>query len=792
MLAKRPWLTVMMVLVLAAGIGVNTTVFTLFNAVLVRGLPFPESDRLFFVESVNLKRDRQGMQSSYPDFLDWRAETRAFEDLAAYASSAFNLSDDAAAPERLSGVRVTANAFQALRVEPVLGRHFLPEEDQAGAGDVVLIGHGVWRDRYGSDPAIVGKTIRIDERPHTVVGVMPPKFRFPSNAELWTPLAADGDWLERDARRLGVFGRLAAGETRTSAQGELDLIATRLQQEYPKENDAVGVRVLSGNEQFNGGEIRTMFLAMLGAVGFVLLIACANVANVQLTRAADREREISIRTALGAGRWRIVRQLLIESLALSAAGGALGLALTVAGVRMFDNATVEQRPYFIDFRFDWMVFAYLAGVCLVTGVVFGLAPVVHALRTNVNSSLKEGSRAQTGGRGARRFSTAMVIGQVALSVVLLVGAGLMLRSFWNLYGMDLGVRTEGRLVGLVALPQLKYPEPADQLAFHEALMPKLRNLPGVRAAASSSALPAQGFSGRRVEIEGAPAEDPGQRPSEAMVVVGEGYFRTMEATLLQGRDFDPTDRAEAPQAAIVSESFARKYWPETEALGKRLKLEGGEDRGWITVVGVSPDIRQNTASEREVRPVVYRPFRQEPGAFTYFLLHSGSGAAALADSFRAAVAEVDPNLPVQDVMTLEKRMERSRWAYAVFGSAFSAFAVIALTMAAVGVFALVADSVRRRIPEFGVRLAFGANSGQILRLVFSQAMARVGAGVALGLPAAYGASLMIESMLVGVDPSDAYTLGGVSAILLATALLACWLPARRTMRIDPAVALRNE
>jgi predicted permease len=791
-LAKRPWLTAMMMLVLAAGIGVNTTVFTLFNAVLRRSLPFPEGERLLFLESVNLKQNERGALTSYPDFADWRDASRELEGLAAYSETEFNLSDDAAAPERLSGALVTANAFRTLRVEPLLGRHFLPEEEQPGRGDAVLLSHGLWRDRYGSNPAIVGKTVRIDERPRTVVGVMPPKFRFPAEEDLWLPLAAQDDWLKRDSRRLAVFGRLAPGATRLSVQGELELIATRLQQEHPKENDGVGVRALTGNEQFNGGEIRTLFLAMLGAVGFVLLIACANVANVQLMRAADREREISIRTALGAGRWRVARQLLIESIVLSSAGGAVGLLFAVAGVRLFDLATVEQRPYFIDFHFDAVVFAYLTGVCLVTGILFGLAPVVHALRTNVNSSLKEGSRAQTGGRGARRFATAMVVGEVALSVVLLVGAGLMLRSFWNLYQMDFGVRTENRLIGSLSLPQLKYPEPADRLAFHEAVLPRLRSLPGVRGATSASALPSQGYSGRRVEIEGAPAEDPGRRPSEAMVVIGDDYFQTMEATLLQGRDFTPADRTEAPHVAIVNQSFAAKYWPARDVLGKRLKLDGGEDRGWITVVGVSPDIRQNSANEREVRPVVYRPFRQEPGAFSFFIVHAGAQPAALADSVRAAVADIDPNLPMQDVISLEERLARSRWGYSLFGSVFSLFGAIGLVMASAGLFALVADSVRRRIPEFGVRLAFGARPGQILKLIFSQAMKRVGAGVVLGLPAAYGASEMLESVLVGVGASDALTLLGVSAVLLGAALAACWLPARRALRIDPAVALRNE
>jgi predicted permease len=791
-LAKRPWLTAMMALVLAAGIGVNTTVFTLFNAALVRSLPFPEGDRILFLESVNLSRGGEGMDSSYPDFADFRDETKEFESLAAFSTDGYNISDDATTPELLNGARVTANAFRTLRVKPVIGRDFAPGEDQPGADAVVLLSHGIWQDRYGADPAILGETIRIDEEPHTVIGVMPQDFRFPTESVLWLPLAPKGDWLKREFRGVAVVGRLAEGATLTSAQGEMDVIATRLRQEHPETNDGIGVQLLSGNEKFNGGQIQALFIAMLGAVGFVLMISCANVANVQLMRAADREREISIRTALGAGRWRIVRQLLIESVALSTLAGIAGLGLSLVGVRLFDIATAELRPYFVDFRFDATVFSYLALICLLSGILFGLAPVVHALRTNVSASLKDGARGQTGGKGAGRFSTAMVIGQVALSTVLLVAAGLMVRSFWNLYRLDLGVKTENRLIGLISLPQLKYPEAADRLAFFDALMPKLQALPGVQSVTSSSELPGQGYSGREIEIEGAPPDDAAKRPSEAQLVINTDYFRTLGATLIRGRDFTPTDTQDAPAVAIVNQGFAQKYWPGEDAVGKRLKIGNEEPREWITVVGVSPDIRQNSMSDREVRALVYRPFRQAPSGLGYLVVHTHAPAASMAASLRSVVAELDPNLPVQDVMSLDARLERSRWGYRVFGSVFSVLAAIALAMAALGVFALVADSVRRRVPEFGVRLAMGAAPGQILRLVLSQAMRRVAVGVALGLPAAYFASRMLQAVLVGVDPSDAATLGGVTLFLTAIALAACWLPARRVVEIDPASALRNE
>lgn len=791
-LGKRPWLTLMIVMVLAAGIGVNTTVFTLFNAVLVRGLPFPDGDRLLFVDSNDLPNDRDDLATSYPDFLDRKAGTTAFTDLAGYSGGEFNLSDDAAAAERREGSRITANLFSLLQVQPVVGRDFLPEEDQPGAKPVVLLSHGLWQERYGGSDDVIGQQLRVDEHPHTIVGVMPRGLRFPTDSELWMPLVAEGDWLDRDARRMGVVGRLVDGATRDTAQAELEVVSERLQREYPETNKTIGVNVLTANENFNGGNIETLFLAMLGAVGFVLLIACANVANVQLTRAADREREMSIRTALGAGRWRIVRQLLIESVMLAVAGGLVGLVFAYIGVRLFDDATFPFRPYFIDFRFDGVVFAYLGGMCVAVGLLFGMAPAVHALRTNVNESLKEGSRGQTGGTGAAKFRTAMVIGEVALSVVLLVGAGLFMRSFWTMYTLDLGVETDSRLIGRVVLPELKYGEQDQQRTFRDAALAKVRALPGVRGATVTSHLPGRGGNGRAVEIEGQPVEDLEQAPSEAMLRIETGYFDVWGTPVLEGREFTAADAADALDVAIVNRAFADTYWPGETAVGKRLKLGAEPDRPWITVVGVGPNIRQNGASVPEVRPAIYRPQAQSSSRGMFFVADTAVPPATLARSVRQAIAQVDPDLPVLGLMAFEERLSEDLWGVRVFGTVFAVFAAVALVLAAVGVFALVADSVRRRVPEFGIRLALGAAPRQIFRLVMSGALRRVGLGVVLGLPMAYGAAQVIQSVLVGVDASDLLTLGGVAGFLLAVAVVACWLPARRVTQIDPGSALRQE
>ncbi len=791
-LTKRPWLTAMLVAVLAAGIGVNAIVFTLVDAVLIRGLPFEDGDRILYIEGDNLPKGQRETRVSYPDFEDFRAESKTFESLAAFLTYQVNLSDDATTPERFDAAELTPNAFGLLRVRPVIGRDFQAGDDQPGAEKVVLLGDGAWRNRYGADPAIVGKTVRIDEIPCTVIGVMPPGFRFPVEADLWTPLVAEGDVLKRDVRRLSLFGRLAPEATLADARVELEQLAGRLRTQYPDTNEGQGAVVMTFNDNYNGGDVRDIFLAMSGAVGFVLLIACANVTNVQLTRAAERSREISIRTALGAQRGRIVRQLMIESIVLAALGGLVGFVFSGLGIRAFDIATRPFRPYWIDFSFNATVFGYLAAVCLGSGVLFGLAPAVHAVRTSVNESLKQGSRGQTGGAGSRRFSSMMVVGQIALSIVLLFGAGLLMRSFWNLYHLNLGVNTDNILTGDVSLPKSKYPGDAERRAFQEALMRRVRALPGVASATAASHLPGQGSSARAVEIEGKPEPDANKRPNELAIFIDTGYFETLGAALLRGRAFSPTDTPDAPAAAVVNQAFAEKYWPGEDPLGKRMKIGDKGERPWVEVVGVSPNIRQSIAKELADRPILYLPYSQAPSSYRRLIVRGQVAAASLADPVRAAVAELDPYLPVYEIETLDERLDRSRWPYRVFGSVFLVFGAIAVILAAVGVYALVADSVRRRVPEFGIRLALGAEPTQILRLVLGHGLRRVAAGLAMGLPAAYFAARILNAMLVGVEPSDPLTLGSVAVFLLGVAVAACWIPARRAMRVDPGVALRDE
>ena len=508
LLLKDRFVSLMAVLALGLGLGATSTVFTCVNAVLLRGLPYPHADRLLHIDTRHAETS-QSDGISYPDFLEVRAQTRAFESLAAFEDGTMNVSDEGHAPERLSGVWMSANAFDTLGQPPVIGRGFAVGEDEPGAEPVVILGHAVWTDRYGADPAVLGRTIKINEAPATIIGVMPKGMRFPMESDLWQPLVPDGKRAKRTARYLSVLGRIREGTTVSEARAEVATVFGRLAQQYPESNKGLEAVVMPYNDRFNGGPIKLVFLALMAAVGFVLLIACANVANLMLARSTRRAREIAVRVSLGATRGGIVRQLLVESLLLATIAGALGLALSSLGVRLFDQAVANTgKPYWILFTIDHTVLAFLAVVCLGTTILFGLAPALHVSRTDVHETLKQGGRGGTTGRRARRFTTGLVVAQLALTVVLLTGAGLMIRSFLTLYRMDLGIRTERVLTMRMTLADRKYPTPADWLAFHDRLAERVGSVPGVRSASLASALPARGGGSLGLQIEGEDALPP--------------------------------------------------------------------------------------------------------------------------------------------------------------------------------------------------------------------------------------------------------------------------------------------
>ncbi len=617
LLIKDRWFTLVAVTALALGIGVNATVFTFVNAVLIRGLPFDEPDRIMSLAERNLARGTD-FGVSYLDFEDWRAAQKTFKGLAAFSGQTMNVSDEGNTPERYVGPCISANAFKLIGQRPVLGRDFLPEDDKPGAPPVAILGGGIWKSRYGSDPAILGRIIKINEVPTTVIGVMPEGMKFPFSADLWLPLSSmPGLANQKRAQHFGlqVFGRLADGVSREQAQSEIAGIAARLAKDFPESNKDVGATVMSFNQRVNGGQIRLVFLSLMGAVGFVLLIACANVANLLLARSAQRAREVGVRVSLGATRWRIVRQLLAESVLLAVVSGLLGFWIAVAGTRWFEAITQDVgKPYWIHFTMDGRVFAFFAAVCLATGIIFGLAPALHISKTDINEVLKEsGGRSGSGGLRARRWTSILIVVEVALTLVLLAGAGFMIRSFMTLYRLDLGIETAHLLTMNLQLPDRKYPTPEQRAAFYQRLDERLRAISSIRAGTIATNAPFGFGQAYRLTVDGRPAPASEQPPQVTRVVVGPRYFDTIGLRLLRGRAFADADGTTGHEVAIVNQRFVSMHFPNEDPVGRRIKLvpdpSTGPEPPFVTIVGISPTVRQRAVQEPDPDPVVYVPYR---------------------------------------------------------------------------------------------------------------------------------------------------------------------------------------
>jgi predicted permease len=800
MLVKDRWFTLVAVLALALGIGVNTTVFTFVNAVLIRGLPFDEPHEIFVVNTRITTENRDG-PVSYPDFEDMRAQSQTFAGFGAFQPSTMNVSDSGHAPERTSGALVTANTFGLLRQPTHLGRDFAAGEDRPEAPPVVMLGYGIWKSRYGGDPNVVGRVIKVNEIACTVIGVMPEGMKFPVNADMWRPLVNEGARQKRETRGLMVFGRLKPGVSRAEAQAELSAIAARLKQEYPETNKDTDARLMTFNERFNGGQIRVVFLALLGAVGFVLLIACANVANMLLARSAHRSREVAVRIALGATRGRVVGQLLVESVMLSSLGGLLGLALTYVGVQLFERAVSDTgKPYWIEFTFDPVVFAYLAAICVGTGIVFGLAPALQVSKTNVNDILKEGGRGTAGGRRARVFRSTMVVVELMLTVVLLVGAGLMIRSFLNLYSLDLGIDTRQILTMQMGLTELKYPKPEQRRIFFDALLPRLEAIPGMQSVALTTSLPAGGAEPRELEIDGRPKSENERAPRISTLVVSPRYFEVIGVGVQRGRGFTATDGAEGSEVTIVNERLASQFFANDDPIGKRIRVRtpargpfpAGPVGPWLAIVGVTPTVRQGDQQAIDPAAVAYVPYRQEAGGFTHIIARSSVEPATLATLMRQAVQTVDVDQPVYNVRTLDEFLAQMRWPFRVFGTMFTIFAIIALVLSAVGIYAVTAYSVTQRTQEIGVRMALGAQTGQVSWLILRHGLVQLAIGLTLGLAGGLGVGTVLQGIIVQVPPRDPVTFGAIVAVLVVVTIAACLIPARRAAHLDPLTALRVE
>ena len=807
LLLKDKWFSLVAAVALALGIGVNATVFTFVNAVLIRGLPIADPDRTMAIDSFDRVRN-QGRGVSYLDYRDWRENTRAFDAFGAYSGTIANLSDEGQPPERYNGSFLSANTFGVLGMRPVIGRDFVPDDDQPGAQSVALIGHTVWVNRYGKSPDVIGKTVRINDNPSTIIGVMSEGVRFPFNTDVWLPLSQMTGLLEqkRNARPLQTFGHLAPGVTRAQGQAELINISKKIEQENPETNKDIQARVQTFNEQQNGGPIRVVFLSLMGAVAFVLLIACANVANLLLSRAANRAREISVRVSLGASRWRVVRQLLMESVLLSVIAGIAGLGIAMIGIRLFDRATADVgRPYWIQFTMDGTVFAFFAAVCLGTGVIFGLAPALHSTKVDVNEILKEGGRSGTAGVRSRRLTGALMIVEIVLTVVLLAGAGFMMRNFVTMYRLDLGIDTSQLSTMSLALPDRKYPSLEQRLAFYERLQERLTANPKIENVTVTSNVPLQGGFLRKLTIDGKPLDQGQQAPNVTMLTIDPRYFATLGMPVQRGRGLSDEDGMTGRESAVINQRFAALHFPNEDPIGRRITLAidlqgGAAPQGGIpvsltaTIVGIVPNLRQRDFQLPDPDPIAYLPFRTDPRGFMNLIVRSAGDPNAMTPIIREEVRAIDADLPLFGIRTMDDALAQARWPFRIFGSMFAIFALIALVLSAVGLYAVTAYAVSQRTQEIGVRMALGAQGNEVAWLFLRRSLIQLGIGLALGIAGGFGVGFLFSQtqLLIQNQAGDPLTLGGIAILLSVVAGIACFVPAKRATKLDPLVALRRD
>ena len=780
---------------LAIGIGANTAIFSVVDAVLLAPLPYADPARLMVVWETMPDNDKRGAAPA--NFLDWRRESRAFSGLAGYFATTRTLTTGDA-PERVRTASVSGNLFSLLGAVPAIGRTFVPSEDASGAADLAVLGDGMWRSRFGADPSIVGRTIRLDDRSIVVVGVMRPDFRFPERVELWTigvrgvPALSgfpEDITVQRDIHYFTVIGRLAPGVAENAAQREMSAIARRIGQRFP-DNAELGVNV-EPLRQAVVGDTRAPLLMLLGAVGFVLLIACTNVANLVIARASARGREFAIRTAIGATRRRLLAQVLTESVMLSAVGGALGVALAAAGTRLLVAASPIELPSVAHVAIDPRALAFTALLALVTGLLFGMIPALHVSGVSVERALRDASAKSTGGQSKRRARSALAVAEIALSLALLIGAGLFVKSFARLLAVDPGFRPEHLLTMQLSLSPNAYGEKPRQAAFFDRLMERAASLPGVRSVGVVSNLPIGGGSmNRGVRIDGRPSPR-ANGPTTEYQSVGGAYFATMGIPLRAGRLFGAEDAPTGAPVAVIDEALAQRYFPGENPIGRRLGFGSPSGDVQRTIVGVVGDVR-HFGLDQAAEPEVYVPVHQDPNRTMTIAIRTISDPEALVPAMRAAVRNLDPAQPISSVATMDQRLADSVARPRFLMLLLAAFAVVALFLASLGVYAIMATNVESRRREIGVRLALGARPLDVLRQVMGEGGRLVAAGVLTGLAMALGATRLLSSLLFGVAPSDPMTFAAMTTLLVGIAMLATWLPARRAARVDPLVALRAE
>jgi putative ABC transport system permease protein len=786
---KSPVFTFVVVLTLALAVGASTSVFSVVHGILLQPLPQPEPDRLLWIEA--LTEGEEGA-FSYPNFADWRAASRTVAQAAAFHSGSLNLSGESGEPERLIGMYVNAEFFSVLGIKPLAGRWFAPGEDKRGGPRVAVISEDLWERRYGRDPGVVGRTIRLGGNPFTVIGVVDREEKLPEYGEVWIPLGLTYEELEnRNMVYLGAVGRLAPGATLKEARSEASAIAERLARQYPESSTGFGIG-LKPLQDVLVGEVRTQLLILLGAVLFVLLIACANIANLLLVRATAREGEVAIRSALGAQKGRIIRQLLTESVALAFLGGAAGMALALWMTKALVALAPASTPRIDEVAVDGPVLLFALGVTLATGLLFGLAPTLQAARPNLTGALKEGSRGSRG-RASTRARNTLVVAEIALAVMLLAGAGLLLRSFSQLQKVDLGFQAENVLKLHLTLPDARYDEDAKLRAFVDGLTERLEALPGVESAGVTVwGLPLTGgVNVWSFTVAGRPPVPQGQEDIIRSSMATPGFFRTLGIRMARGRSLEERDRDGAPPVAVINEAAARRFFPNEDPLGKRIVLDPEAAPNGVEIVGILRDFKQNTLVE-DIEPQMFVPFAQIPKTSLAVVVRTASDPAALTPAVAARVRELDPDLPVYAVRTMEEVLATSSAQPKFYMLLLGGFALIALVLAAVGIYGVIGYTVRQRTQEIGIRMALGATRDRVLRMVVRQGMTLALSGAAAGLAGALIASRWMQSLLYQVSAMDPAIYSTVAMVLVAVAAIASWLPARRAAGTEPLLALRGQ
>ncbi len=784
-LTMTPGFSAVAILTLALGIGATTAIFSVVNGVLLRPLPYPHSESLVRVHEILQRFGRFAVAPA--NFLDWRQQNTVFEHIAAYNSTGATM-QTASGPERVQGALVSWDVFDLLQVAPAFGRTFRPEEDVPGKDDVIVLSHALWQRRFNGNPAFVGQSVTLNGAPVTVIGVMPAGFTFAGESEFWRPLALNPANATRGGHFLAVIARLKPGVSVEQAGVEMKMIAERLAIQYPDSSASETAEVI-GLQENVVQRIRPALLIILAAVGVLILIACANVANLLLVRASIRGKEIAIRTALGAGRLRLTLQMLVESLVLALAAGVAGVSIAYWAIRPIQTLGAATIPRAGSITIDGTVLAFALLVSLATGVLFGLAPAWQASRATIGSVLKEGGRSSTTS-GGRWIRNGLLVAEVAMSVVLLVGAALLLRSFARLIHVDPGFRPEQVLAFRVALPETAYEQSHLRIAFFDKLMDRLESLPDVAAAAVIQTLPMRGDYHLSFTIEGRPPAGPNQEPSANYRVITPSYFKAMGIPLLRGRPFTRDDREKSPMVAIVDQTFVDRYFPDEDPTGKGIDIGNGTD-GFYKIVGVVGGVRLDSL-DGQPSPAMYVPYAQEPFGNMWVVVRAKGDPAQLSAAARQAVQDIDNSLPVFAMTPLadvvSESISQRRFSMLLIG----VFAGVALVLAAVGLYGVVSYSVSHRTQEIGLRMAIGAQRGDVLRLVVGGGMKLAVIGAAAGLAGALALSNVMTAMLFELTPLDMVSYSGTAALLLAVAMVACYVPARRAMQVDPIVALRAE